>query len=57
MSNGEKPEEDLNELRLVAHGIIAELYHLKAISHLRLLLNHCQSSILELDTQDEAEHE
>jgi hypothetical protein len=50
-------EEQANQERLIAHEIISRLYKAKLLSHLRLLLNHCQSSILEIETDKEASDE
>lgn len=41
----------LNDMRLQAHAIIADLFRVKATSHLRLLLNHAKSSIKEIEEQ------
>jgi hypothetical protein len=49
--------EDANAERLIAHEIIIRLYKAKLLSHLRLLLNHCKSSILEIETENNKEPE
>lgn len=49
--------EQMNQERLIAHEIIIRLYNAKLLSHLRLLLNHCKSSIMEIEAEKEASDE
>lgn len=50
-----RTQEGLNEMRMLAHEAIADLFQHRQKSHLRLLLNHCKSSLIALGEQEEEE--